>query len=76
MTDTTSEATTDLESHKGAARFEEFWVVRLGRGEGSAVQATLNRLSGESEQEDCRPNVDGVLGGSDIHPYQDGIVTP
>lgn len=76
MTDTTSEPTIDLESHKGAARFEEFWVVRLGRGEGSAVQSTLNRLAGESEQKASRPNVDGVLGGSDIHLYQDGIVTP
>jgi len=75
MTDTPTESTFDLESHKSAAGFEEFLVVRLGRGEGSAVQTTLNRFAGEREQKTDRVTVDGVLSGTDIHLYQDGIVT-
>ena len=76
MTDTTSESAIDLESHKDAARFEEFWVVRLGRGKGSAVQLAQNRLACEHEQKAGPVTVDGVLGGTDIHHYQDGILTP
>lgn len=75
MADTPTESTFDLESYKSAAGFEEFLVVRLGRGEGGAVQTTLNRLAGEREQKAGRVTVDGVLGGTDIHLYQDGIVT-
>ncbi len=75
MTDTTSEPTVDLEGHKGASRFEEFWVVRLGRGKGFSLQATLDRLAREREQKAGRVTVDGVLGGTGNHLYQDGIVT-
>ena len=41
MADTPTESTFDLESYKSAAGFEEFLVVRLGRGEGRAVQTRL-----------------------------------
>ncbi len=76
MADTTSEAAVDLEGHKGAARFEKRWIGRLGRGEGIPVQATVNRLTCESEQKPGRRIVDGVLGGTGNHLSQDGIVTP
>jgi len=58
MTDTTSESTVDLEGHKGASRFEEFWVVRLARGKGFSIQTTLDRLAGEREQKSGRVTVD------------------
>jgi len=76
MTDTTSQSTIDLESHKRAAGLEEDRVVGFWRGEGSPAQATLNRLAGESEQKPGRGNVDRVLTRTGNHLYQDGIVTP
>ena len=76
MTDTTSEPTIDLEGHKGAARFEEYLVARLGRGEWFAVQVPLNRFACKREQKAGRGTVDGVFGGTGNHLYQDGIVTP
>jgi len=75
MTDTTSEPTVDLEGHEGAARFEEKLVVRLWRGKGFSIQATLDRFACEREQKAGRVTVDGGLGGTGNHLYQDGIVT-
>jgi hypothetical protein len=76
MTDTTSKPTVDLEGDESATRFEEYRVVRVGRGEGSPAQATLNRLPSESEQKAGRGTVDCGFRGTGIHLYQDGIVTP
>ena len=67
MTDTTSKPTLNLESYKGASRFQEFLVARLRRGEGYSVQAALNRFACQREQKSgCFP-VDRVLRGIRMH---------
>ena len=67
MTDTTSKPTLYFESYKGASRFQEFLVARVGRGEGYSVKAALDRFACQREQKTgCFP-VDRVLRGIPIH---------